>query len=129
MSDLLPVVINALEEVKALNTITLNVKSLTGITDHMVITSGNSNRQVKALANNVIVEGKKAGFTPVGIEGDDTNEWILVDFGDVIVHVMLPATREFYELEKLWTLRPSDVDAGEQSEHPLDSGDAGGDPR
>lgn len=123
MSDLLPVVINALEEVKAIDTITLDVKPLTGITDHMVITSGNSNRQVKALANNVIVEGKKAGFTPVGIEGDDTNEWILVDFGDLIVHVMLPATREFYELEKLWTLRPSDMAAAGNNEHPLDNGE------
>lgn len=123
MSELLPIVINALEEVKAIDTITLDVKPLTGITDHMVITSGNSNRQVKALANNVIVEGKKAGFTPVGIEGDDTNEWILVDFGDLIVHVMLPATREFYELEKLWTLRPSDLAATTNSEHPLDNGE------
>jgi ribosome-associated protein len=74
----------------------------------MVVASGNSNRQVKSLANNVVVDAKKAGFDLIGIEGDDVSEWILVDFGDVIVHIMLPATRVFYDLEKLWSLRPDD---------------------
>ena len=63
---------------------------------------------MKSLATNVAVEGKKAGFEIIGVEGDDTSEWILVDFGDVIVHVMLPATRSFYDLERLWALRPGD---------------------
>ena len=102
------VVIAALEEVKAQNIIALDVRDLTGVMDHMIVASGNSNRQVKSLASNVAVEGKKAGYSIIGVEGDDTSEWILVDFGDVIVHVMLPATRAFYDLEKLWSVRPGD---------------------
>ena len=106
MQKLQKIIVDAIEEVKGLNIISLDVQELTGVTDSMIIASGNSNRQVKALANNVAVEAKKAGYTPIGIEGDDTCEWVLVDFGDVIVHLMLPATRDFYELEKLWSLRP-----------------------
>ena len=102
------IVISALEEVKAQNIISLDVRELTGIMDTMVVASGNSNRQVKSLATNVAVEGKKAGFDLIGVEGDDTSEWILVDFGDVIVPVMLPATRAFYDLERLWSMRPGD---------------------
>jgi ribosome-associated protein len=102
------IVISALEEVKADNITSLDVRELTGVMDTMIVASGNSNRQVKSLANNVAVEGKKAGFELLGVEGDDTAEWILVDFGDVIVHIMLPATRAFYDLEKLWSVRPGD---------------------
>lgn len=103
------IIIDALEDIKGQNIATLDVSGLTGIMDKMVVASGNSTRQVKALANNVVVEAKKAGFRPIGVEGDDTAEWILVDFGDIIVHVMLPATRTFYDLEKLWSFRPSDA--------------------
>ncbi|MDG1474414.1 MAG: ribosome silencing factor, partial [Porticoccaceae bacterium] len=88
--------------------VSIDVKQLTGITDIMVVASGNSNRQVKSLANNVVVDAKKAGFTLLGVEGDDVGEWVLVDFGEVIIHIMLPATRGFYDLEKLWALRPDD---------------------
>jgi len=102
------IIINALEDVKAQDIISIDVKELTGVMDTMVVASGNSNRQVKSLANNVVVDAKKAGFDLIGIEGDDVSEWILVDFGDVIVHIMLPATRVFYDLEKLWSLRPDD---------------------
>ena len=102
------IVINALEDVKGQDIVSIDVKQLTGITDIMVVASGNSNRQVKSLANNVVVDAKKAGFTLLGIEGDDVGEWVLVDFGEVIIHIMLPATRGFYDLEKLWALRPDD---------------------
>jgi len=102
------IIINALEDVKAQDIVSIDVKELTGVMDTMVVASGNSNRQVKSLANNVVVDAKKAGFDLIGIEGDDVSEWILVDFGDVIVHIMLPATRVFYDLEKLWSLRPDD---------------------
>jgi ribosome-associated protein len=76
--------------------------------DTLVVASGNSNRQVKALAENVVEECKKAGYQPIGVEGMEGAEWVLVDLGDVVVHVMLPETRKFYELEKLWSVRPGD---------------------
>jgi ribosome-associated protein len=113
------VVIAALEEVKAQNIIALDVRELTGVMDYMIVASGNSNRQVKSLASNVAVEGKKAGFDIIGVEGDDTSEWILVDFGDVIVHVMLPATRAFYDLERLWSMRPGDTQDDPDSDNHL----------
>jgi ribosome-associated protein len=96
-------VVAALDDLKAVNTVTLDVSALTDMTDYMVITSGTSNRHVKSLATNVAVEAKKVGNAPIGMEGDDTGEWVLVDFGDVVVHVMLPATRDYYDLERLWT--------------------------
>tara|TARA_B110000503_G_scaffold43274_1_gene70766 strand:+ start:5391 stop:5726 length:336 start_codon:yes stop_codon:yes gene_type:complete len=96
-------VVAALGDLKAVNTVTLDVSALTDMTDYMVITSGTSNRHVKSLATNVAVEAKNVGNVPIGIEGDDTGEWVLVDFGDVVVHVMLPATRDYYDLERLWT--------------------------
>ena len=102
------IVINALEDVKAQDIVSIDVMELTGVMDTMVVASGNSSRQVKSLANNVIVDGKKAGFSLLGVEGDDIGEWVLVDFGAVVVHIMLPATRLFYDLEKLWSLRPDD---------------------
>jgi ribosome-associated protein len=103
------IIINALEEVKATEITTIDVRDLTGITDTMVVASGNSNRQVKALANSVVVDAKESGHEMIGIEGDDKAEWILVDFGDVIVHIMLPATRVFYDIERLWSVRPNDT--------------------
>jgi ribosome-associated protein len=102
------IVINALEEVKAIDITSIDVRELTDVMDTMVVATGSSNRQVKSLASNVAVEGKKAGYHLIGVEGDDTSEWILVDFGDVIIHVMLPVTRAFYDLERLWALRPGD---------------------
>jgi ribosome-associated protein len=113
------VVIDALEEVKAQNIISLDVRELTGVMDTMIVASGNSNRQVKSLANNVAVEGKKAGYSIIGVEGDDTAEWILVDFGDVIVHIMLPATRAFYDLERLWSMRPGDTEEDRDDDQPI----------
>tara|TARA_Y100000589_G_scaffold141300_1_gene134865 strand:+ start:598 stop:954 length:357 start_codon:yes stop_codon:yes gene_type:complete len=101
-TPLLQLVIDALEEVKAQNITQLDVREITSVADNMVIASGTSNRHVKALADNVVEAAKKAGHDPLGSEGQDTGEWILVDLGDVIVHLMLPATREFYDLERLW---------------------------
>ncbi|MBT8149026.1 MAG: ribosome silencing factor, partial [Gammaproteobacteria bacterium] len=76
------------------------------IADTMIIASGTSNRHVKSLADNVVQEAKQRGIRAIGVEGDDVAEWVLVDFGAVLVHVMLPATRAFYDLESLWTLKP-----------------------
>ena len=102
-------VIDALDDLKALNTVSLDVSGLTDVMDHMVIASGSSSRHVKSLATNVSVEAKKRGVHPIGIEGADTGELVLVDFGDVVVHVMLPATRDFYDLERLWQSPADDV--------------------
>ena len=96
-------IVAALDDLKAVNTVTLDVSALTDMADYMVITSGNSNRQVKSLASHASVEAKKQGIAPIGMEGEDAGDWVLVDFGDVVVHVMLPATRDFYDLERLWT--------------------------
>ena len=97
-------IVEALDDLKGVNIVTMDVDGLTDVMDKLVIASGTSNRHVKALANNVSVEAKKHGMPPIGIEGDDAGEWVLVDFGDVVVHVMLPATRDLYDLERLWTL-------------------------
>lgn len=100
--ELTEVVLEALDDLKAVNTVTLPVGGLTDMMDTLIITSGTSNRHVKALASNVAVEAKQRGVAPLGTEGEDSGEWVLVDFGDVVVHVMLPATRDFYDLERLW---------------------------
>lgn len=94
----------ALADLKAQNIQRLDVRELTDIADYLIIASGTSNRQVKALADNVLLKAKQAGVSLIGVEGADTAEWILVDFADVVVHVMQPATREFYDLERLWSV-------------------------
>ena len=98
---------DALDDLKAQDVCVLDVSELTDVMDVLVIASGTSNRHVKSLASNVVEESKKAGFRPIGVEGADAGEWVLVDYGDIVVHVMLPATRAFYELEKLWSLEPA----------------------
>lgn len=100
--ELTHVVVHALEDIKAVDIRVLDVRGLTGITDVMVIASGNSDRQIRSLANSVIVKAKEVGVRPVGVEGERGGQWVLVDLGDVIVHVMLPETREYYGLERLW---------------------------
>ena len=108
-TNLTDLVIDALEDIKGQNIAILDVTGLTDVMDTLVVASGNSNRQVKALADNVIERCKKAGFQPIGVEGMESADWVLVDLGDVVVHVMLPETRAFYELEKLWSVRPDDI--------------------
>ncbi|MGI9283912.1 MAG: ribosome silencing factor [Pseudomonadales bacterium] len=97
----------ALEDLKAQNIQRFDVRALTDIADFLIIASGTSNRQVKALAENVQLKAKQAGLSAIGVEGADTAEWILVDLADVVVHVMQPATREFYDLERLWSVPPA----------------------
>ena len=97
---------NALDDLKAVNPVTVDVRNLTDVMDYLVIASGTSNRHVKSLATNVTVEAKKQAMPPIGTEGGDAGEWVLVDFGDVVVHVMLPATRDLYDLERLWATPP-----------------------
>lgn len=94
----------ALADMKAQNVVTLDVGGMTSIADRIVIASGTSSRHVKSIADRVIERAKEQGVKPLGIEGDATAEWVLVDLGDVIVHVMTPATRQYYDLERLWSL-------------------------
>ena len=96
--------IEALEDLKAEDITVLDVKGKTTVTDWVIIASGSSSRHVKSIANNVAVEAKKAGRTPLGIEGEKEGEWVLVDLGDIIVHVMQRQVREFYDLESLWSV-------------------------
>jgi ribosome-associated protein len=106
-------VIAALEELKAKDIREIDVLGKTSIADLLVIASGTSARHVKSIADEVVKYAKKAGVMPLGVEGETEGEWVLVDLGDVIVHVMLPRIREFYGLERLWTVgdQGHDVDA------------------
>ena len=97
------IAMEALDDLKARDLVALDVRDLTGVTDYMLICTGTSNRHVKALANNVAVEVKKHGLPAMGIEGAQAADWVLVDFGDVVVHVMSAEARDFYDLERLWS--------------------------
>ena len=103
-ADLLKLAVAALEEIKAKDLVEIDVRGKTSVCDYMVIASGTSTRHVKSLADEVVKASKHAGFQPLGVEGEREAEWVLVDLGDVIVHVMLPRVREFYALERLWTV-------------------------
>ena len=106
MSTLKNIVIHALADLKAEDIQVLDVRDLTLITDHMIIVTGNSHRHTQAIAKNVLNEIKKHDYPTLGVEGEHAGEWILLDLGDVIVHIMLASTREFYRLDKLWTTMP-----------------------
>ena len=96
------IAVNALEDVKAKDIIVLDTSEKTSLFSRMIIASGDSTRQVKALANNVAVDLKEAGFAILSSEGQDSGEWALVDADELVVHVMLPAVRDFYDIEALW---------------------------
>lgn len=94
--------IDALEDIKAKDIVVLDVSKLSSLFECLIIASGDSNRQVKALANNVREKVKEAGGDIIGMEGEATGEWVLVDCGNVVVHVMQPAVRDYYNIEGLW---------------------------
>lgn len=100
--DLTDLVTEALDDLKGVNQVNLDVRELSNVMDYLIICSGTSSRHVKSLADNVSRMAKAAGHMPMGVEGEDAGEWVLVDLGDVVVHVMQPATRDFYDLERLW---------------------------
>ena len=94
--------VEALEEIKARDVVVLDTRKLTALFDYMIVASAESTRQTKALARNVAEKIKTAGGQVLSTEGEQTGEWVLVDLGSVIVHIMQPAIREYYNLEQLW---------------------------
>ena len=101
-------VLDALDDLKAKDVKEIDVRGKTSITDILVIASGTSTRHVKSIADEVVKFAKRAGVMPLGVEGEREAEWVLVDLGDIVVHVMLPRIREFYGLERLWTVGDSE---------------------
>ena len=113
---------DALAELKAKDVVEIDVRGKSSVTDYMVIASGTSSRHVKSIADEVVRFAKKLDVMPLGVEGEREAEWVLVDLGDVVVHVMMPRMREFYALERLWTV-------GDQPPEGIDEyGDIGGIP-
>ena len=116
-SELRDHIVAALENLKGVNIVTLDVAALTPMTDYMVLVTGTSNRHVKALVDTANESSKAIGIQPLGIEGRESYDWVLVDLADVIVHVMNEEARNFYELERLW----SDLDEAGDTEEASDS--------
>ena len=116
---LLKTALDAVEHLKAVDVVDIDVRGRSSVCDFMVVASGTSSRHVKSIADEVVKRAKQLDCQPLGVEGEREAEWVLVDLGDVVVHVMLPRVREFYALERLWTVgdqppgedRPSRGDA------------------
>jgi ribosome-associated protein len=104
-------VVDTLEDLKGRDLVTLPVADLTDITDYMILASGTSNRHVKSIVDRLVEAAKEASHPPNGVEGRESNEWVLVDLGDVLVHVMQADTRKFYDLERLWQDIPTDSES------------------
>jgi ribosome-associated protein len=111
--DVCKLVVSTLEDMKASDITVLDVSKITSITDNMIIATGRSSRHVKSLADKTIEAAKENGAEIIGSEGYQQGEWILVDLGNVVVHVMQPTIREYYQLEKLWAQNTSDTKAAE----------------
>ena len=109
-------VVEVLDDLKAENVRVLDVRHLTSIMDIMIVASGRSDRHVRALADALVERSAEAGMPLLGVEGQEGGEWVLVDLADVVVHVMLPRARAFYEIEKLWDISEIDSEAASRTE-------------
>ncbi len=105
-------IIQTMEDMKAVDVMVLDVGKMTTITDQMIIATGTSSLHVKAIAKKILEEAKQKGFTTIGTEGMEQGQWVLIDFGDAIAHIMHPDSRNYYQLEKLWSIETKDF--GEQ---------------
>ena len=95
-------VLDKIDDMKGRDVVTIDVSDKSTITDTLIICSGNSKRHVSSIAENVVVQSKAIGHAPLSVEGKESGEWVLVDLGEIVVHVMQDETRDFYQLEKLW---------------------------
>ena len=101
------IAVSALEDIKAKDIEVINTTKLTSLFDRIIVASADSTRQVKALARSVEEKAREAGVEVFGVEGEETGEWVLVDLGDIVVHIMQPAIRSYYNLEELWQAKPT----------------------
>lgn len=113
--ELVELVEESMSDLKAVNIRVLDVGAMTSITDFMIIASGTSDRHVRSIADRVVERAKYAGISALGVEGHEYGEWVLVDLGDVVVHVMQPPTRDFYKLENLWDMQDQSGKAAARS--------------
>ncbi len=109
INDMRDTIVGALDEAKGKDIQAFDVRDMTDVTDYMIVASGTSDRHVKALAGQLIDAMRENGHRPIGVEGEDAADWILIDFGDVVAHVMREQTREFYDLEGLWSEQVRDL--------------------
>lgn len=110
--ELVRLILDTLEDMKAERIVSLDVRHLTSLMDVMVIASGRSDRHVRAIADALLERCEEAGIDPLGVEGQEAGEWVLVDLADAIVHIMLPRVRDFYNLENLWDISARDEESG-----------------
>ena len=107
ISQIEQLVVSALEDIKGKDILVIDTTRITSLFDRVVIASGDSNRQTRSLAHNVADKAREAGLTVIGIEGQESGEWVLVDLGSIVVHIMQPAVRTYYNLEELWSATPA----------------------
>lgn len=115
IEELKSLAVNAVEDLKAFDVNLIDVQGRSSISDVLLFASGRSDRQVKSIANNVIAEAKKAGLQILGVEGLNTGEWVLVDLGDIVVHIMLPQVRDYYGIERIWEVDTNDSSSVDSS--------------
>lgn len=104
LAALRQLVLDALTELKAIDVVEMDVSDLTSVTDLMIVCSGRSSRHVKSIADKVIEVTKAEKMPPLSVEGHDEGDWVLLDLADIVVHIMQPSIRDFYDLEKLWSV-------------------------